>query len=96
MTFTRTELIALRDRALKETMDPGLSPSWAAAISMLAVAADYLDAMIARTNVIGTQGPPLELGKDYPIFENDGNPIEKRTAPNRCCDESTGCEKEMN
>ena len=93
MTFTRTELIALRDRAFKEATEPGLNPSWAAAINMLALSADYLDAMIARTNVVGTQGPPLELGKDYPIFENNGGPVPQWIEGlNKTTD---GCEKEM-
>ena len=82
MTFTRPELIALRDRAQKEALEPGLNPSWAAAIGMLAIAADYLDAMIARTNVVGTEGPPVEIGKNC-------------FAPDCECDGTSGCEKEM-
>ena len=82
ITFTRKELIELRDRAQMEASKPGLNPSLATGIGMLAVAADYLDAMIARTNVVGTHGPPLEIGKGC-------------TAPDCECDGMSGCEKEM-
>lgn len=58
--FTREELINIREKA-KELYEHGDNPFWIEAHFDLAMAADRLDAMIARTNVIGTQGPPIEI-----------------------------------
>lgn len=49
--FTREELQHIRDKALEIVEDDGHSTNWRAAIYKLANAADYLDAMIARTEV---------------------------------------------
>jgi hypothetical protein len=58
--FTREELIDIRQKATK-LCENDTDPFWIEAYFELAMAADRLDAMIARTNVIGTQGPPIEL-----------------------------------
>lgn len=51
MEFEREELQKIRDRAWKESQIEGLNEFWVSACLRLAEAADYLDAMIARTEV---------------------------------------------
>ena len=49
MKFTRNELIELREKALKTSEVTHLSEQWKRAFEKLADSADYIDAMIART-----------------------------------------------
>jgi len=63
-TFTRKELIELRDRAQSLANTPGLNPSWTVTYTSLAVVADYLDAMMARSEVSQGSGIPLEIGTE--------------------------------
>lgn len=51
--FGRSELIALRERALALAETPGLNPTWQRALFALADAANALDAMQARLEVDG-------------------------------------------
>jgi len=48
LDFTREELIDIRYRAKKHSETNGLNPDWKRAYEQLAIAADHLDAMIAR------------------------------------------------
>jgi len=48
MEFTREELQNIRARAREAEACPGLNVDWVSAYSNLAIAADHLDAMIAR------------------------------------------------
>jgi len=49
MLFQREELWRIREDALKEANVQGLNLQWKRAFEKLADAADYVDAMIART-----------------------------------------------
>ena len=51
--FTREELQQITAKALEQANLSGLSQSWRTVYLRLANAADYLDAMIARTEVKG-------------------------------------------
>lgn len=50
----RTELISIRDRADKAISEKQLNGRWKRAYQNLAEAADRLDAMIARTEVVSS------------------------------------------
>ena len=63
-TFTRKELIELKNRAQREASTPGLNPSLATAFGMIGVAADFLDAVMARSEVSQGSGVPLEIGTE--------------------------------
>ena len=80
-TFTRKELIELRDRAQREASTPGLNPSWVTAFGMLGVAADVLDATMARSEISQGTGVPLEIGTESGWAYG--------------CRPDCGCEKEM-
>jgi hypothetical protein len=73
--FTRKELVELRNRAHQESLVYGLNPSWATAYAMIATAADYLDAMIARSTVEAKQFPDA----DAPNYDE-----EFRKVPHTC------------
>ena len=49
MSFEREELWAIRGKALDQSKIEGLNSQWKRCYENLADAADYLDAMIART-----------------------------------------------
>ena len=49
MSFEREELWAIRGKALDHSKTEGLNSQWKRCYETLADAADYLDAMIART-----------------------------------------------
>lgn len=51
--FERDELIDISDRAARMADGEGINPSWRLAFQSLALAANYLDAMIAMTEVVG-------------------------------------------
>lgn len=52
-TIERSELISIRERADKMVNEKQLNGRWRKAYQHLAEAADRLDAMIARTEVVG-------------------------------------------
>jgi hypothetical protein len=79
--FTREELIELRDIAQGLVNTPGLNTSWATAYTAMVIAADYLDAIIARAEI--SQGDEVPNGSTWDKIpevcwpDNADNQIEK-------------------
>lgn len=70
--FTRKELIELRDRANALAMSSGVNPTWVRAYVQLSLAADYLDAMLARSTVDQARGICLTETQDAPDANDSG------------------------